>query len=383
MILTKPQIAALSFAAVESLPFAFWRTAGADGFEVLISGDAAQETAVFDGDTGPCFVAAPFRAEDGNRAWRFNADVLIGPGSVRFRDGAQLIDTPSTDLQARIVEGAPRRPLHAPAADGIAPQPTARVDYEGRVRRAVAEIKSGRCDKIVLSRIEPRQLPGDYDFVRLTEALSTAHPHAFVCAFGAPQTGTWLVATPEILIADEAGTLRTMALAGTQWPAQGTPLSDVAWPDKIVHEQALVADFIRDAFAAEGVDGLEETTPATVQAANLCHLRSDFQAPTPSPAVLAGLLRRLHPTSAVCGMPRAAARAFILKEEGDTRGFYTGYFGPVGLDGRSVLYVNLRSARVVQGEILLHVGGGIVGASDPAMEWVETVEKTRTIGCIL
>ena len=47
------------------------------------------------------------------------------------------------------------------------------------------------------------------------------------------------------------------------------------------------------------------------------------------------------------------------------------------------LYVNLRSARLAGHEIFLHVGGGIVGASDPALEWEETVAKTRTIACIL
>ncbi len=383
MTLTAPQIAALSFAAENALPFAFWRTQGAAGFEVLISAEAPREAAVFGEDAGPCFVAAPFRAEDGNRAWRFPADVLIGATGARFREGARLVEDPVTELQARIIAGAPRRPLQAPEAEGAPPRPTDRAAYEARVRRAVAEIEAGRCDKIVLSRIEPRPLAPDHDIVRLAEALSAAYPDAFVCAFGSPQTGTWLIATPEILMAAEGGTLRTMALAGTQWPSEDTELSAVEWPGKIVHEQALVADFIRDAFAAEGIEGLEETPPATVRAANLCHLRSDFRAPVPPPAVLAGLLRRLHPTSAVCGMPRGAARAFILKEEGDTRGLYTGYFGPVGLDGRSALHVNLRSARMTRSEIFLHVGGGIVGASDPAAEWEETVEKTRTIGRVL
>lgn len=383
MKLTAAQTASLSFAAANDLAFAFWRQPGAEGFTTLISCTTPELAGVFGGAPLPGFVAAPFRSEDGNQAWHLPADVLITPVQTRFRAGATLVDAPQSELQAAIARGAAPAPLQA-RASADAPRPTPRAAYEARVARAVAAIKSGACEKIVLSRIEPRPLPASYDLVALAEALAREHAHAMIAVFSAPQTGTWLVATPEILLtADDTG-IETMALAGTQWPPAGTPLSDVTWDDKIVHEQALVADFIRAAFAAEGVTAsLNETAPATVQAANLCHLRSEFRAPALPPETLAGLLRRLHPTSAVCGMPRPESREFILAEEGDTRGLYTGYFGPAALDGRTALYVNLRSARVAGSTIFLHVGGGIVAASDPALEWEETVAKTKTIGCVL
>ncbi|MDT8267139.1 chorismate-binding protein, partial [Roseomonas sp. DSM 102946] len=57
--------------------------------------------------------------------------------------------------------------------------------------------------------------------------------------------------------------------------------------------------------------------------------------------------------------------------------------GPRGFDGETNLYVNLRSARVDASNIYLHVGGGIVEASDPELEWQETVEKTKTIARVL
>ncbi|UYV38134.1 chorismate-binding protein [Rhodobacteraceae bacterium D3-12] len=382
MKLTAAQTASLCFAAANDLAYAFWRQPGEAGFTTLISCTPPQTTAVFGGADLPGFVAAPFRTEDGNQASHFPADVLITPTQTRFRNGTGFAETPQSDLQAAIARGTTRRPLQAPAS-ATAPAPTPRAAYEARVKRAVATIKSGACEKIVLSRIDPRPLPDAYDLIALSEALAREHAHAMITVFSAPDTSTWLVATPEILLTADAQGVETMALAGTQWPPSGTPLSDVNWDDKIVHEQALVADFIREAFTAEGVTNLRETAAATVQAANLCHLRSEFTAAALPAETLAGLLRRLHPTSAVCGMPRPESRAFILDEEGDTRGLYTGYFGPTALDGRTALYVNLRSARVAGSEIYLHVGGGIVAASDPALEWEETVAKTKTIGCVL
>ena len=383
MKMTSSQTAALAFAASQDLPYAFWRSPGSPDFHVLVSTAQPVMTSVFDGDNVPGFVAAPFRSDDGNQAWRFRADVLITARGTQYLDGTRLVAQPVTEMQARIAAGLPRRPLQAPAGQGAAPQPTDRASYQQRVGRAVSHITAGHCDKIVLSRIVPLPLADDYDLIDLAERLEQAHPHAFVCVMNAEPTGTWMIATPEILMTVDQCEIHTMALAGTQWPPAGTELPDIKWTDKIVLEQALVADFIRTAFAAEGVESLEETAPATVRAANLCHLRSDFRAPALPAAALAGLLRRLHPTSAVCGMPRPEARDFILAEEGDTRGLYTGYFGPAGLDQGTALYVNLRSARLAGDQIFLHVGGGIVGASDPELEWEETVAKTRTIACVL
>ncbi len=91
----------------------------------------------------------------------------------------------------------------------------------------------------------------------------------------------------------------------------------------------------------------------------------------------------MHPTSAVCGMPRQAAIDFLAAEEGYDRGHYCGFLGPVGIGGRSTLYVNLRSAQFIGNDLWLYVGAGVTGESDPAAEWQETVEKTKTLGALV
>ncbi len=382
--ITPQQRAACWLCATENLPFALWREPGDDGFRMICGTRAPQVEPVF-GGTGrqPAFVMAPFRTDDGNRAWHLPADVLLTAEGARFWTGEGFSETPVTPAQSRLAEGAGGGVVQAPPSPVPVPEPTSAPEYEARVARAVAAIRAGSCDKIVLSRVDARDLPAGHDLCALADDLARVHPHAFVSLVSSQPTGTWLTATPEILLHADGDGVRTMALAGTQWPDPDTDPADLIWSDKIVEEQGFVASFIRDAFAAEGIAGVSETPPATVRAANLYHLRSDFSAsPAPEPQ-LAGLLRRLHPTSAVCGMPRAGAYDFILAEEGDTRSFYTGYLGPKLIGEGTRLYVNLRSARVLQNWILLHVGGGIVAASDPALEWQETVEKTKTIGQVL
>lgn len=381
--LTDAQDEALRRAATAGLPFALWRAPHGASFTLLVSLNEPVEAPVFGGPGLAGFVMAPFVARDGNLAWLLPADIVVTPEATLYREGTGLGPEPVT-LDQKVFSALPSLgPVRAAPDDLPAPDPTTRPEYEARVARAVEAIGQGLADKIVLSRIEPRDLAPDHDLAALVQALAGVHPHAFVSLVSSPPTGTWLTATPEVLLTAGPDGIGTMALAGTQWPEPGTDPAELTWPQKIVDEQALVSDFIRVAFAEAGITEVTETPAATVQAANLCHLRSDFTAPPAGPDALADLLRRLHPTSAVCGMPKAPAQEFILKEEGRTRGYYTGYLGPVSFDGRTDLYVNLRSARVSGDSIYLHVGGGIVAASDPALEYDETVEKTRTIARVL
>ena len=363
------QRAAISCARSRNAPYAIWCEPEHEGFTLSISRTPPFEAPVFADAPAAAFVMAPFDAEDGNVAWHLAADIVIGPSDAADH---RLEDIARIDIPPAARQNAP--PQVAPVT---------RETYEARVERTIAAIEAGTADKIVLSRVEPRELRPDQNPVDLVEALSQAHPHAFVCLVSSAATGTWLVATPELLLRADPHGINTVALAGTQWPDAEVDPASLTWSDKIVEEQGFVARFVREAFSAAGIAQVLETAPRGVRAANLCHLRSDFAAPAAPSRRLAELLRRLHPTSAVCGMPREPARKFILREEGCERGFYTGYLGPVHIDGRASLYVNLRSAELVGGRLHLHVGGGIVRGSEPALEWKETVEKTRTIAQVL
>jgi isochorismate synthase len=366
-------------AAAANLPFALWRLPYDDRFSLIVSMGEPRQLPVFGGTGAAAFVMAPFAVEDGNLAWHIVADVLAVGSDTRFRSGTGFSTQTSNPVLLELIKGDPGGTLKINADSTPTPPPVTREAYEARVRRALDAIEAGTCQKIVLSRAEARPIGSGVDLIAITERLAQLHPHAFVSLVSSQVTGTWLTATPEVLLHSDADTVETMALAGTQWPPPDTDPSTLTWSNTTIEEQALVATYIREAFYREGFAGVEETAPFTVQAANLCHLRSDFVAPTGSPEAMARLLRHLHPTSAVCGMPKAAARAHILREEGDTRSFYTGYLGPVGLNGKTSLFVNLRSARYARDTLYLHVGGGIVAGSDPAQEWQETVEKTRTI----
>jgi isochorismate synthase len=158
------------------------------------------------------------------------------------------------------------------------------------------------------------------------------------------------------------------------------------WSAKEIEEQALVSDYIRDFFHRAGARTVCEAGPRTVAAGNVIHLQTDFSVQLPRLDLMDlanRVLHELHPTSAVCGMPKDKALAFIRQHEGYDRSFYSGYLGPVHIDGQSHLYVNLRCMQLGQGAAYLYAGGGVTADSSPEAEWRETELKAGTLLAVL
>ncbi len=363
--------------------FALWRRPGAMRIEAVVGRREIVRRPVFASET-PGFALADFVAPGAGPVDTIEAEIVVSGETLRFADGDRLVDAPVNEAQRDLLQAA-QAPA-APVRAGDAAQPPAITDeaaYHAVVAKVVAAIDAGRFAKVVTSRAEPRPLPADLDLLELFERLAARYPAAFVCLVNRPGHDTWLVATPETLLSWRDGTLRTMALAGTQNLPDVEDLSTVTWVDKLIEEQAIVSRDIRRAFAACGVTAYQETGPRTVRAANLVHLRSEFVVPDVGPDKAAALLGTLHPTAAVCGLPKADAAAFLRTHEGYDRSCYAGFLGPVNLDGGTDLFVNLRTSRIIGDTAYLYVGGGIVAGSDPTAEWDETVAKTRTVGAVL
>jgi isochorismate synthase len=250
------------------------------------------------------------------------------------------------------------------------------------VKSGLDAISSGTLEKIVLARTKEIDLEG-FDLGKTFLTLLHTYPNSFVNFFHIPQIGTWMGATPEVLIETKGDKFFTMALAGTQ-PATGeNPLKTAAWTQKEIEEQALVSRYIVDCFKKIRLREYEEHGPKTVMAGNLLHLRSDFKVDmkaTGFPQLGSVMLGLLHPTSAVCGMPRKEAHDFLQNHESFDRSFYAGFIGPVNIESETSLYVNLRTANFLENKAILYAGAGITADSDPEKEWEETEMKCEIIG---
>ena len=257
---------------------------------------------------------------------------------------------------------------------GLSGRPASRDAYHqvfGRFHRVFSE--SG-IQKLVLARCADVEHHGTTHPVTLFVQACKAYPEAFVTLFSAPQCGTWLVATPEVLLSCHAGRYHTMALAGTMRATGSAP----QWSDKNLHEQQYVTQYIESCLARYS-DDIQADGPYTTRAGILEHLRTDFAFTLTGDTQIGAVLHALHPTPAVCGVPKREAHQFILDNEDLDRSYYSGFSGPVNLDGDTAMFVSLRCMRILDNRYRLFAGGGILPQSVEQMEWDETAAKMHAM----
>jgi isochorismate synthase len=261
------------------------------------------------------------------------------------------------------------------------------TEFKDLVRLAINRIKDGDFLKVVPSRRKAIDLKESFNLPEAFVSLLKQYPDAFVSFFSIPGKGTWIGASPEILIEiDSLGIFRTSAIAGTQPWHPETELSSVGWTQKEIEEQAYVSRYIINSFKKIRLREFEEYGPKTIRAGNLVHLRTDFKVNLNEvnfPQLGSVMLKLLHPTSAVCGMPKEPAMTFLKSYENYDREFYSGFLGPVNVDNYTSLFVNLRCAQLLDRKAYLYAGAGVTSDSNPDKEWRETLIKNQTIQEIL
>ena len=261
---------------------------------------------------------------------------------------------------------------------------TARIVFENLVKRGVEAINKGDFEKVVLSRKE-EVLLRQFDLEAVFKKLITFYPTAFKYCFFHPKIGMWMGATPEQFLRINQRALQTVALAGTQI---ATKTENVSWPEKEIEEQRLVTEFITTGLQ-DKVSEMTLSSPYSVKAGILWHIKTDISATIKSKKAKAEIIKILHPTSAVCGLPKESAKVFILKNESYDREYYSGFLGELNIDfatfrtEQSDLFVNLRCMKIVRDTAELFIGCGITKDSIPEDEFMETVNKSMTMRKVL
>ena len=256
--------------------------------------------------------------------------------------------------------------------------------FENLIQKAIDAISKGTFTKVVLSRKEILEVP-NFDLVTVFTRLIQRFPTVFCYCWYHPKIGLWMGATPERLLKASRKKFCTMALAGTQ-NFEGK--TDVIWESKEIEEQQFVTDFI-----LENLKGLTSevaiSSPYTVQAGNVLHIKTDIEGIINKTSKLNQVVSVLHPTPAVCGLPKETANEFILANEGYDREYYTGFLGELNKKDftekkqKSDLYVNLRCMQIKEKQAHLYMGCGITKESVPEKEWNESVNKSMTMKSVL
>jgi menaquinone-specific isochorismate synthase len=271
-----------------------------------------------------------------------------------------------------------RRPVAAataPPAKLSAAVP-AEAEWADGVRRAVAAIRDGAIDKVVLARALDVTAPAALDPRAVAARLAARFPSCFtfVC-------DGLVGASPELLVRRLGRHAESLVLAGTIRRG-GDPDEDAALEQQLLAsskdavEHRIAADSVREVFGAVAADMVSDGTPQLLRLANVTHLATHVEAwLAADPPSALDLAARLHPTAAVGGTPRPEALAMIAELEVAPRGRYAGPVGWVDARGDGEFAIALRCAQLCGDTARLWAGAGIVAESDPDAEVAETTAK--------
>lgn len=360
--------------------FAYYRLPYADRYTVMVQTEGEPERLAsctgLNGRNG--FVLAPFSVSSGCPV------LLIHPDRVEERAVPEEEHIRTGHCTASRQAGG--------SASGVSGMDSDKAVYSKDFESCRSMLVSGEFSKIVLARSAGVETVDEMDAEGLFLRACRMYPRMFVVLVSTPQSGMWLAATPEILLESSCGTGRTVALAGTMkldesqlgfdYPPSASvddAASGIFWSTKNIKEQRYVATYISDVLK-RFAGACREEGPRTVRAGNIVHLRSDFTFELADTSRIGSLLDILHPTPAVCGLPKTETYRHIVDHEHTDRRYYSGFMGPLCHDGATHLYVSLRCMQIVDGRhYRLYAGGGLLKDSVEEQEWCETEAKMETM----
>lgn len=369
--------------------FAIWRKPKSKKLEMVLDETASpQKVALNLEGLPPGFIVHPFADQEdkkayyikANRYFSFELDQEFKPedlpewAKIQLEDQQKLNDA---ELRKLLFDQTINNKI---ITSGISED---KSHFLQLVERGIEAVKENKLEKVVPARTKTIDIPEDFNLACTLLSLMNSYPNALINFFHIPHLGTWMGASPEVLIETKGDIFYTMSLAGTQKATGDNPLKSVAWTQKEIEEQALVSRYIVSCFKKIRLREYEEHGPKTVVAGDLLHLKTDFRIDmeaTGFPELGSIMLNLLHPTSAVCGMPRKEAHDFLQEYEDFDRSFYAGFLGPVNVQGQTSVFVNLRTASLFSNKAVLYSGAGVTEDSVPEKEWEETEYKCEIIG---
>ena len=303
---------------------------------------------------------------------------------------------------ARLVPALVTTPETLPYVERRADRP-GKTEWAAAVRWALGAFvpqagAAAALGKVVLARRADLTFDAPVDPVDLLRRLVPATPRCFhLLVDPGAGAGAFVSATPERLfrldmLASGERRLTTEAVAGTRPraaddAADDALLGELLGSEKDRREHAFVRDAIADRLAPLSTRVDVDAQAGAMTLARGRHLRTGITA-TLAPATTAlDVLRALHPTPAVGGTPREAAREAIDRLEPFDRGLYAGAVGWIGRDAAGAeaaeFAVGIRSALVRGRDVSLYSGAGIVAGSDPDAEWAEIEQKLADFARVL
>jgi menaquinone-specific isochorismate synthase len=286
-------------------------------------------------------------------------------------------------LRAELTALGEAGPGHRPPSGGRA-TPSDRASWEEAVRESLRAIERGSISKAVLARTLEVELDTPVDPVDVVSHLWDANRGSYAFLFEPVPGSTLVGAAPETVATLRDGVFHATAVAGSirrgETPREQAELAaQLLASDKDRAEQRIALDDMVARLETVAHQIRTDPQPHVLTLARIQHLETEIRASVPSDVGILDLLRLLHPTPAVCGLPRDSALSFLAEEEPFERGWYAGPVGLFDAEGNGIFVPALRTGVSTGSGWRLFAGAGIVDGSVPALEWEETVIKFEPV----
>ena len=260
-----------------------------------------------------------------------------------------------------------------------------RIGYERAVREVIERILAGDIFQANLSQRFTAPTPPDFDHFGFYRHLREVNPAPFA-AYLDHANFVIASASPERFLKVAGDCVESRPIKGTR-PRFADAVLDVLQAQALSEsrkdraENVMIVDLLRN-------DLSKVCVPGSVQAPQLCGLESFASVHHLVSSVVGRLsegqgavdvLAAAFPGGSVTGAPKVRAMEIITELERHARGPYCGAIGYLGFNGAMDLNIVIRTASFRGGACVVQAGGGIVTASDPAAEYVETLDKARRI----
>lgn len=315
----------------------------------------------------------------------------LAPAGADPASVGRALEARMEELGSRLTGGDPA-PAAPPAAPGAAQggadgepvlEPSSRDAFETGVHTILDAIREGRLRKAVLARVLDVSLPAAVDPAQLLGRLRRDNHSAHVFLFE-PEPGSVLAgAAPEVVGSLLGSRFRATAVAGSIGRGRDSD-EDEALGQRLLasvkdreEQDVTLREMIRVLESRLERPGGIEPEPHLLVLPRIQHLESRIEGRARPGETILGLVSALHPTPAVCGLPRDAALELLRGVEPFQRGWYAGPVGWFDAAGNGEFVPALRSAVGGGRHWRLLAGAGIVPGSAPGPEWEETAMKLQ------
>jgi menaquinone-specific isochorismate synthase len=254
-------------------------------------------------------------------------------------------------------------------------------EYLQSIDQVTDLIKANEAQKVVIARSLALQFEEAITSPQILSHVVHEQPESYL--FGLEHENMLFYgASPERLVKVDDGRAYSSCVAGSikrgKTAEEDNQLGQSLLNDtKNRGEHHYVVEMITETFEKNCSEVKVPNGPKLLKIRDIQHLYTPVEGQLNEEATILQLVKHLHPTPALGGVPREQAMEMIRTYEPMNRGMYAAPIGWLDADGNGEFAVAIRSAALVEDKAYLYAGGGIVADSEPQSEYEETLVKFR------